>query len=167
MRQKTPKRYRCPVCNKPLTKSEFERAFKVHEAQKEHIEAERRALDEQKVKLRDEKARLKNDKKRIKSEVRLAERARTRRLLHGKDKVIVALRQRVKQAMRGKTPQEEGPEFELKLVKRLREEFSSDHIEHRGKGCDVYHVVKDGKNEAGLIIYECKWTPAIHESHVR
>jgi len=31
------KTYRCPVCGKPLTKSEYEKALRIHEAQKEHL----------------------------------------------------------------------------------------------------------------------------------
>ena len=37
-------KYRCPVCKKNLTKREFERAFKIHEAQKEHVKALERNL---------------------------------------------------------------------------------------------------------------------------
>ncbi|MFZ0821016.1 MAG: hypothetical protein WAM91_13170 [Candidatus Acidiferrales bacterium] len=155
-------KYRCPVCKKTLTKKEFERAFKIHEAQKEHVEAL-----ERNVAAREQ--RLKAEKKRIKKEAREAEQKRTSRIVSGKDLQIGKLRETIRALKRGKTPQEFGPEFEVKLVKRLRAEFTDDDIQPTkgGRGGDVLHTVNEGGKVAGIIIYECKWTPRISGSHVR
>jgi hypothetical protein len=156
------KKYRCPVCNKPLTKKEFERAFKIHETQKEHVEARERQLEER-------EQQFKAEKKRIKKDARDTEHKRTRRIVAGKDLQIGKLRKTVWLLKRGQTPQEYGPEFEDKLVKRLRAEFTNDDVQPTkgGRGGDVLHIVKEGGKDAGIIIYECKWTPRISGSHVR
>ena len=153
-------KYRCPVCEKPLTKKEFERAFKIHEGQKQHLEARERQLDEK-------ERQFKAKEKQIKKEARESERQRTRRIVAGKVSEIGRLKERIKLLQQGKSPQEFGPEFEVKLVKRLRDEFAGDDIQHKGKGGDVLHLVKEGGNVAGVIIYECKWTPRISSSHIR
>jgi hypothetical protein len=155
-------KYRCPVCKKPLTKKEFERAFKIHEAQKEHVEARERQL-------REKERRFEDEKKKVKKEARESERQRTRRIFKGKDLQIGKLREVVRALKRGKTQQEFGPEFEVKLVKRLRMEFKDDDIQPTkgGRGGDVMHIVKEGGKVAGSIIYECKWTPRISGSHIR
>ena len=153
-------KYKCPVCHKPLTKKEFEKAFKIHEAGRKHLEERQRQLAK-------EKHEFEKHKKQITRDARESERARTRRIVGNKDKEIVELRYTVKLLKRGKTPQECGPEFELKLVKRLRAAFPSDEIRHEGRAGDVFHIVKDGRKVAGSIIYECKWTPNISGSHVQ
>ncbi len=156
-------KYRCPVCNKPLTKREFERAFKIHEAQKEHVKAREQQLEER-------ERQFAAEKKRIRKEARESERQRTRRIVKGKELQIGKLRETIRLLKHGKTPQEYGPEFEVKLVKRLRDEFGSaggDEIQHKGKAGDVLHIVKEGGKVAGIIIYECKWTPRISRSHIR
>lgn len=153
-------KYRCPVCKKPLTKKEFERAFKIHEAQKEHVEARERQLEER-------ERQFKAKEKKIKKEARESERLRTRRIVKGKELQIGKLRETIRALKRGKTPQEFGPEFEVKLVKRLKDEFTGDDVQHKGKGGDVLHIVKEGGKAAGSIVYECKWTPRISGSHVR
>jgi hypothetical protein len=155
-------KYRCPVCKKALTKKEFERAFKIHEAQKEHVEALARQLEER-------ERRFKAEKKKVKKEARESERQRTRRIVKGKDLQIGKLREAIRALKRGKTQQEFGPEFEVKLVKRLRAEFKDDDIQPTkgGRGGDVLHIVKESGKVAGIIIYECKWTPRISGSHIR
>jgi hypothetical protein len=152
--------YRCPVCNKPLTKREFERAFKIHEAQKKHVEEREQDLAK-KVRL------FKQREGKIKQAARDAERERTRRIVSGKDVQISKLRETIRALKRGKTQQDFGPEFEIKMVKRLRDAFETDEIQHKGKGGDILHIVKEGGKIAGFIIYECKWTPRISGNHIR
>lgn len=156
--------YRCPVCKKPLTKKEFERALKIHEARQEHFEA-------QKVQFAKEKREFAANKKKVarraRQDARQKERARNERIIGNKDKRIRELNQTIKLLKRGKTPQEYGPEFEKKLVRRLRAEFRDDDIRHEGKAGDVFQIVRDGGKVTGSIIYECKWTPRISSSHVR
>ena len=153
-------KYRCPVCQKPLTKKEFERAFKIHEAQQQHVEALQRRL------LADQRA-FEQSKKDVVKDARERERVRTQRIVGNKEKKINELRETIRLLKRGKTPQEYGPEFEIKLVKRLRAQFEHDDIRHEGRAGDVFHIVKDGGRVAGSIIYECKWTPRISGSHVQ
>lgn len=155
----TPK-YKCPVCKKPLTKKEFERALKIHEAQAKHFEHKEREFAER-------VRRFEAQKKQIKKDARESERSRTRRIVAGKVAEISRLKDRIKLLQRGKSPQEGGPEFEIKLVKRLKAEFAGDDIQHKGKAGDVLHIVREGGKIAGVIIYECKWTPRISGSHVR
>jgi hypothetical protein len=155
-------KYKCPVCKKPLTKEEYESAMKIQEAQAKHLEHKEREFA-------DKVRRFEAEKKRIKKDARESERIRSKRLLAGKDKQLQVMRDRIRQLQRGKTPQEEGPEFEVKLLKRLRAEFKDDDVQPTkgGRGGDVLHIVKEGGKIAGIIIYECKWTPRISGSHVR
>ncbi len=153
-------KYKCPVCKKPLTKKEFDRALRIHEARQEHVEHQRRELEQK-------KREFEAHKKQVKQQARASERARTKRIIGNKDRKIGELKDTIKLLKRGKTPQEYGPEFEVKLVKRLQDEFKGDHVKHMGKGGDVLHIVKEGGKDAGIIIYECKWTPRISGSHIR
>lgn len=74
-------KYKCPVCKKPLTKKEFERALKIHEAQEKHFEHKEREFA-------DKVRRFDAEKKKIKNDARESERARTRRIVGGKVKEI-------------------------------------------------------------------------------
>jgi hypothetical protein len=145
--------YRCPVCRKQLTQQEYERALGSLGEREKHLQHE----------LREAKQRERSARK----DGAEAERARTRRLLSGKDKQISALNQRIKQLQKGTTPQTEGLEFEDKLTVRLQREFPSDQIEHKGQAGDVLHIVRFDGKVAGTIIYECKRTPRIERDHVR
>jgi DNA repair exonuclease SbcCD ATPase subunit len=82
-------KYRCPVCKKPLTKNEFERAFKIHEGQKQHVEALERQLNEEKRKSKLREKQIKVD---ARKEARQTEKERTRRVLEGKDKDLAKLK---------------------------------------------------------------------------
>jgi hypothetical protein len=83
-----------------------------------------------------------------------------------KDK-MKRMHDRMKQLEAGTTPQSEGLADELKLTKRLKEEFGGDGVQRKGHGGDVLHFVKDGGRLAGIIIYECKKTPTIKNNHCR
>lgn len=87
----------------------------------------------------------------------------------GKDGRIRDLRDTIRALKSGKTQQEFGPEFEVKLVKHLRDEFSTDDVQPAkgSRGGDVIHVVREAGKDAGLIIYECKWTPKISRRYVQ
>ena len=147
-------KYRCPVCKKRLTKKEFERALKIHEAQKEHVEALEKQLAENK---RQAEANVKKARK----EGRESQRQRYRRQISKLKEANRLLRLR-------RAPQEYGPDFEVRLIKRLRDEFAGDDIQRTpgGRGGDVLHTVKENGKSAGIIIYECKWTRKIHRSHI-
>lgn len=152
-------RFRCPVCGKPLTKRQFDRALRIHEARQEHVEQRIHQLQE-------ERRSFEARKRELMRKAREAEQARTLRIVGNKEKKIVELRETIKLLKRGKAPQDAGPEFEVRLLKHLRADFGGDEIRHEGRQGDVLQVVKDGGRVAGTIIYECKWTPRISGSHV-
>jgi|SRR3989344_141040 len=70
------------------------------------------------------------------------------------------------QLKKGTTSQTEGINFEIELVKELRNKFPRDKIEHHGKGGDIHHyVVCEGK-EIALIVYECKKTQKFSKGYI-
>jgi hypothetical protein len=95
-----------------------------------------------------------------------AEKRRSERLVRGVEKKLFVAQERIRQLEKGSTPQTEGLEFEDKLHARLEREFPNDEIVLEGKGGDIIHrVLHDGK-PTGVILYECKQTPTIKQSHV-
>lgn len=154
------KTYRCPVCGKPLTKPEYEKALKIHEARQKHLQQleARLKIKERQLPEKIEAAKKEGERKGIQKSARMMAGLKTEN-----DK----LRIRIRQLEKGTTPQTEGLEFEQKLVARLRREFRDDEVEPFGKNGDILHTVKFEKQEAGMIIYECKRTPKIQASHVR
>ncbi len=154
------KTFRCPVCGKPLTEQEYERALGILGEREKHLKHEKADLME-KVRQAEAKAR------RAKEEGVETERKRTKRLLQGKEAEIQRWKDRVRQLKRGSTPQTEGLEFEDKLTARLRREFPDDDVKPTGKRGDVLHTVRLGKKAAGVIVYECKREPTIRPAHIR
>lgn len=152
--------YRCPVCKKPLSKREYERALGILGEREKHLQHERAELERR---LRFERAKAQQ----AKAEGIRVERARTQRLLEGKAKEIARLKERIDQLKRGSTPQTEGLEFEERLAARLHREFPEDEVQHKGRGGDVLHIVRFEKKSAGVIIYECKRTPRVQGQHIR
>lgn len=152
--------YKCPVCGKPLTKAEYERALKIHEAREEHLRQQEESL----------KRRERELPKRIEEARRQAqqqEKKRAERLMAGWKTKVKTLEERIRQLEKGSTPQTEGLEFEEKLAARLKREFPEDDIQHKGKGGDILHSVKLEKKTAGIIIYECKRTSKILSQHIQ
>lgn len=156
MKKKT---YRCPVCGKPLTKAEFEKALEIHKAREAHLMEQERALQKK-------EKRLEQEKRAAAKEAQEKERRRAGRLMAGQRGKIKKLEERIAQLERGKTPQTEGLEFEEKLAARLRKEFPEDDIQHKGQAGDVLHLVYFETKHAGTIIYECKREPKIKGEHV-
>ncbi len=78
-------------------------------------------------------------------------------------KMIKELKEQLK---KGSTPQLEGVNLEIELVKELKNKFPHDKIEHHGKGGDIHHyVVCEGK-EIAMIVYECKKTQKFNKSYI-
>ena len=153
----------CPVCGKPLTKSEYERALQIHTAKEKHLQHLENALKERQrgFKKELETAREAGQKK---------EKRRSERLMAGQKKHIKKLEERITQLEKGTTTQTEGLEFEGKLLARLKKEFSGsgDDIQLKGKLVgDIVQIVRYEGKEAGKIIYECKRTPGISKKHAR
>ncbi len=162
--------YRCPVCKKVLTKTEYDSALGILEEQKLHLKRELAKLEQEKAQFRRQKAALlakvKSAKREGIDEGRRKERERAERLFKGKDKEIEKLKERIQQLQRGTTPQTEGLEFEETLADRLQNEFPTDGIQHEGKNGDILHFVMFHGKRAGVIIYECKRTPRISSAHI-
>lgn len=154
------KSYRCPVCRKPLSKTEFEKALHVHEGREKHFKEKE---DQWKKKLEDSRTQ---QRKAI-EDVRQKEKAKGERQVEKLKDTEKKLREQLRQRQKGTTPQTEGLEFEEKLTNRLKKEFSEDEIQHKGQGGDVLQFVKFSNQQAGVIIYECKRTPAIQSSYIR
>src|SRR6266404_1922958 len=154
------KTYRCPVCKKPLTKKEFDRALHIHEAQQGR-------LQEWEQRLRNQQREMPKKLQAAKEEGRKSEQGKAARMVKGYKEKLDRMKERMKQIERGTTPQSEGLADEEKLTKRLSQEFAGDDVQRKGHGGDVLHFVKDNGHIAGVIIYECKKTPTIKNSHVR
>jgi len=155
-----PKTYRCPVCKKPLTKKEFDRALHIHEAQQGR-------LQEWEQRLRNQEREMPKKIKAAEEEGRKSEKGKAARMVKGYKEKLQRMQERLKQLERGTTPQSEGLADEETLTKRLSKEFEDDEVQRKGHGGDVLHFVKDNGQLAGIIIYECKKTPKIKTSHVR
>jgi hypothetical protein len=151
--------YNCPVCKKSLSKTEYERALGILGEREKHLEHEKYELQR---KLREAQTK----EKKARQDGINVERARTQRLLAGKEQQIRTLQERISQLKKGTTPQTDGLEFEETLTARLKREFPEDEIQHKGKGGDILQIVRFEKTVAGSIIYECKRTPRIPSDHV-
>jgi hypothetical protein len=150
-------KFKCPVCKKPLTQKEYQRALHIVELQSKDLKK-----IQSKLKLTQAEA-----KRSLGVGIRLG-RERAKRLFKGKEKTIEILRQRVKQLQQDKTPQSEGFRFEKTFANDLRKLFGSeDEIIPKGKEGDILQIVKVGKEEAGKIIYELKKTPDIKEDFIQ
>ncbi|MBI5242205.1 MAG: DUF2130 domain-containing protein [Elusimicrobia bacterium] len=164
------KTYRCPTCGKALTQREYEKALKIQGAREAHFH---RREDELRQKSQAREQRLKDREKRLlrrmrdeATRIRQKERTRAERSNADLKRSLQRANDRIRLLEKGATPQTEGLEFEEKLVARLRKEFPTDDIQHKGKGGDVLHMVRFGKEMAGVIIYECKRTPALQGAHI-
>lgn len=154
------KKYKCPVCGSTLSKRHYNEALGI-------VEAQQKAIRDERVQIANEREQL---KARLADAKTLAERKalqKTQRLVQGKDKLIDSLKNTVRQLKQGSTPQTEGLEFEVNLTKRLRKEFPSDIIEHKGRSGDILHVVVDAKENCGVIVYEVKRTKLVQTDHIR
>lgn len=157
--------YECPVCHKPLTKAEFEKALEIHTAKEKHLHDLEKSLWNRERRLKEDVAHAKQQGEKAGES---KEKRRAERLMAGQKRTIQKLQERVGQLEKGTTPQTEGLEFEEKLLGRLKNEFPSDNIQRKGKLVgDIVQVVRFEGKDAGKIIYECKRTPRISGRHVR
>jgi len=86
------------------------------------------------------------------------------RTIREQNKQIEELRRQIE---RQTTPQLEGLLYEGELAKELKKRFPEDDIRHTGKGGDVLQTVMRGKQQVGLIVYECKRVKRYSAQHVR
>jgi hypothetical protein len=175
------KTYRCPTCGKTLTKGEYEKALRIHEARERHYAHRETELTrrerEQRAKQREREREFKNRQRQLtrenqkklqedKARIRRQEKSRAARQQAGLKEKVQQLTERLRQREKGTTPQTEGLEFEEKLAARLKREFPDDEVVPKGKGGDVLHTVRLNRKPAGIIIYECKRTPSIQAQHI-
>ena len=182
------KTYRCPVCKKPLSRSEYEKALLIEKAKEKHLHERESKLEERfrkkenslheqhlewEGKWRDKEKQLKIEQKKMRGRLKEAQKEgekkgiqKSSRLIKGLKSENEKLHERIRQHEKGTTPHTEGLEFEEELAKRLRKEFPLDEIRHTGKGGDILQTVRISGKTAGIIIYECKRTPRILEQHI-
>lgn len=150
-------KFKCPVCKKPLTQKEYERALNIVELQSKDLK-----------KIQSQLKTTQAEAKRAKAVGIQLGKDRAKQLFKGKEKTIEVLRQRVKQLQQDKTPQSEGFRFEKTFARELVKLFGSeDEIVPKGKEGDILQIVKVENEEAGRIIYELKKTPDIKDDFVK
>lgn len=154
------KAYRCPVCKKPLTEKEYDRALGIQRSQHEPFHRREIALQRQihAAKAKEKAARQAGIK---------AGQARAQQQLKGQGLLIERLKQRINQLQRGSTPQLDGFKLEADIVKTLRSAFPGDAIQPKGKGGDILQTIFLSGKPVGVIIYECKQTARISNQHCR
>lgn len=160
------KPYRCPTCGKTLTEREYEKALRIQQGRKQHLHRKEAELERRQKEWREkERDRQKAaDEKLKKAKETIQRRANLQQdALKGQ---LQKLKERLRQREKGTTPQTEGLAFEGTLTARLKREFPDDTIEHKGKGGDVLHTVRLSRKAVGIILYECKRTPSVLNSHV-
>ena len=158
--------YKSPVCNKPLTKKEYEAALGIMQEKEAHLKHLEMDLKTEREQLRLQQRDLPKKIAQARVEATAKEKQRAETLVKGWKDKVETLRQRISQLEKGTTPQTEGLEFEDVLVKRLKKEFPEDEVVHKGKGGDILHTVMYEKKDVGIIVYECKRTPRISDSHI-
>lgn len=171
-------KYRCPLCNSPLSEDHYHKVIKIQEkkekVQKGELDKLQKLAAAAQAKAVAARARERETKSRAKLAVRnakkqgaLAERGRSERLMKGQAAKIKKLQDKVSMLEKGTSPQEIGLADEHVLVRRLEKEFCDDTIRHTGKGGDVLHFVKFNGEDAGCIVYECKHYDRIAADHVQ
>jgi seryl-tRNA synthetase len=150
-----PKTYTCPLCDSTLTRDRYLQIVGVWEERKRletSLKSEMRKLQDERVRLREENKQMRREMKQVAKDAaaKATEKERKRAdkmslLIQGKTQQIQLLTRKVKelqeQLKRGTTPQVEGLNFELELVKDLKKNFPHDVVEHHGKSGDILHVV--------------------------
>ncbi len=174
----TPMKYKCPLCDSPLSESHYHKVVKIQE-KKERVQkgeldklrkqtaAAQAAAATAKRKQQELRLKAKQDIEAAKRQVTQAERQkseiRNKRLMAR----IKKLQEEKEMLQKHTSPQEIGLADEHVLVKRLEKEFPDDIIKHAGKGGEVLHFVKFNGEDAGCIVYECKHCDRIATDHVR
>jgi hypothetical protein len=151
--------HRCPVCNKQLSESEYQKALDIMGKMKIHFTHQIAHLQE---KLKDAKVK----ESQARRDGISYEKRRSERLTAGLKEKLAKAQDRIRQLRTGSTPQSEGLDLEPAVLSRLKQEFRDDEIQHKGKGGDILQIVLFEKKVAGRIIYECKKCPRIKQEHI-
>ncbi|HYE55120.1 MAG TPA: hypothetical protein VD996_09765 [Chitinophagaceae bacterium] len=178
------KKHKCPLCGSFLQENRY---FEIVGVWDEKVKVEREikkklqeAEQEKKKIIEQQKATL----RKLEKEKRLAirdgiergkqkEKSRADRLSKLVQKQTADLenaqhkiKELEKHLKNGTTPQTAGHDFERALVQQLQKEFTTDKIEHHGKGGDILHRVFSKGKEIGSILYECKKTAKFSNAYV-
>lgn len=81
-------------------------------------------------------------------------------------KALEQIKDLKEQLKKGTTPQMEGLNLEVELVKELKLKFPNDIIEHHGHGGDVLQYIVCEDKRVALIVYECKKTQKFSKSFI-
>lgn len=172
--------FQCPLCGSSLPSKRYYEIIGVWEERQKLEGSLKRELQQ----LHAERKRLQEENKKVRKEMRKAVEEATKRgkqaekkraeklsaMIQGKAQQIQLLTRKVKdlqeQLEKGTTPQVEGLNYELELVKDLRKHFPHDRIEHHGKAGDILHIVMHRSQVLGRILFECKKTTNFSRSYV-
>lgn len=170
----------CPLCRSPLDEARYLEAASLWD-EKLRLEAGLRddiaALAREKERLL---AQLKGNKSEMKKALREAvekgkrkEKSRAdmlSKMIQGKASEIQSLNHKVKelqeQLKHGTTPQVEGLNLEVELMKELKSQFEGDKVERFGKAGDILQSVVFNDAAIGSILYECKKTSRFYSAYV-
>jgi hypothetical protein len=159
--------YRCPLCGSALSEKHYHKVLRLQQKKERahlgEVDRLKRLQSAANRKLQEARARARQ----ARAEGILTERKKHANREHYLSAQIKRLKDANKMLRRHTSPQELGLADEGVLVKRLKEEFPHDDIQHVGKGGDVLQWVNFGDEKAGCIVYECKRTERISSGHVR
>jgi len=178
------KKFYCPLCNSLLSKTRYYKVIGVWDERARLERDLREELKRYRLERKQLKDQYKKERVQIQRENKIAvrealqkgkakERARADKLakmIQNYTKVIQNLNSRIKeleeQLKRGTTPQVEGLQLEIELLKELKKQFPYDKIEHHGKAGDILQKVFFRNKLAGSILYECKKTTRYNSKFV-
>jgi len=171
-------KHECPLCGSMLTEMKFYKIVGVWDAKAKAEQAVRKKLQDAEKQQQQMIAKQKSILKQLEKEKKAAikdgiergkqkETARANRLsimvqkqtndLQVAAKKIKELETNLKN---GTTPQRDGIDFEVELIKQLKKVFPTDKIAGTpgGRGGDIFHEVVFKNKVVGSILYECKKT---------
>lgn len=153
---------RCPVCSKPLTENEYQKALGIMGKVKDDLTQQ---IDGLEAELKASKTRAAQARR----EGADSQWRKDQRLTKGLREKLQKAQDRIRQLEEGTTPQQEGLDWEPIVVSQLKKAYEplGDAVKHKGKGGDILHTVRFDGKIAGRIIYECKKCPKVKTEYVQ
>lgn len=156
---------------------EKQRATLIKKAREEASKIAKKDIDKLKKEKLEVQRKLKTDLSNAKKEFlvkgKAQEKKRAERLAYSLKlktddwkKAMEQVKELEYQLKKGTTPQLEGINLEIELVKELKSKFPQDKIEHHGKAGDILHYVTCEGKEIALLVYECKKTQRFNKAHI-
>jgi hypothetical protein len=134
--------YRCPTCNKELTKEEYDKALQIDRAREKEINNRIKEAFDAGAKQYEQQINLLT-------------------------KQNAKLQDTIEHLEKGDTAQRAGFENEMILQEGLKKEFPSDDVERHGHHGDVLQVVNYDSRSVGLIVFECKRKTTLDTKDIR